>query len=132
MNEIFDVPKLETVEIDVNKKIYRVNGKDFGKHCVGFEMACDVTRGFKLKIDTKEYETEGTFELRTGEARTISTTTKCGDWILCTERLPEDKVPVLVSLKFGRIEIDYRHNGEWHNWWEKDVVAWMPLPEPYN
>ena len=68
-------------------------------------------------------------------------------WIPCSERLPEDWVPVLVTLKkperlpawikakpenyFHIVDADVCENGEWSvN--KKNVIAWMPLPEPYR
>lgn len=55
-------------------------------------------------------------------------------WIPCSERLPENDEPVLISHSHGVAKA----------WWNgrfwssvsikkyKTVVAWMPLPEPYN
>lgn len=68
-------------------------------------------------------------------------------WIPCTERLPEDWVPVLVTLKkperlpawikaraenyFHFVDADVCENGEWTvN--KKNVIAWQPLPSPYT
>lgn len=68
-------------------------------------------------------------------------------WIPVSERLPEDWVPVLVTLKkperlpawikakpenyFHIVDADVCENGEWSvN--KKNVTAWMPLPEPYR
>lgn len=68
-------------------------------------------------------------------------------WIPVGERLPEDWVPVLVTLKkrellpawikakpenyFHFVDADVCENGEWTvN--KKNVTAWMPLPEPYQ
>lgn len=81
-------------------------------------------------------------------------------WIPCTERLPEAGKIVLVTMKiaahkyeweeqrnieFGRISSDrYDREGtgwEWLNesgadyWqadWNDSVLAWMPLPEPWE
>lgn len=68
-------------------------------------------------------------------------------WIPCSERLPEDWVPVLVTLKkperlpawikakpenyFHIVDADVCENGEWSvN--KKNVIAWIHLPEPYR
>lgn len=70
---------------------------------------------------------------------------KHGEWIPCSERLPEDDALVLVSY------VDPRENAGdiWIGWHEmenvwyidgeersqergNEVLAWMPLPEPYK
>jgi len=50
-------------------------------------------------------------------------------WIPVSERLPKDNASYLVTVKQGYIMI-----GIWcgnPEYWE-NVVAWMPLPEPYK
>jgi len=70
-------------------------------------------------------------------------------WIPVTERLPEDSVYVLLTIR--RMDDSYNHvpfisTGyiSWNHqcWWcahdgnckdaNIDVLAWMPLPEPYK
>lgn len=69
-------------------------------------------------------------------------------WTPCSsKRLPEDWVPVLITLKkperlpawikvkpenyFRFVDTDVCEDGEWSvN--KKNVIAWMPLPEPYQ
>ena len=50
-------------------------------------------------------------------------------WIPVSERLPEEHGEYLVTDKYGRVT-----SGLWignaKRW--KDVIAWMPLPEPYK
>lgn len=41
-NKIFTPHELKTIEVDVEKKIFKVNGEDFGKNCTGFSISCDV------------------------------------------------------------------------------------------
>lgn len=66
-------------------------------------------------------------------------------WIPCKERLPEEEIDVLVSVKeVGGNYIDIMSlrnylDGKiyWFNWVchkvdFKSVVAWMPLPEVYK
>ncbi len=36
--------ELKTVEIDVEKKIFRVNGEDFGREATGFTLSCGGAR----------------------------------------------------------------------------------------
>lgn len=39
-NKVFTPHELKTIEVDVEKKIFRVNGEDFGKNCTGFSISC--------------------------------------------------------------------------------------------
>lgn len=41
-NKIFTPHELKTIEVDVEKKIFKVNGEDFGKNCTGFTISCEV------------------------------------------------------------------------------------------
>lgn len=65
-------------------------------------------------------------------------------WIPCSERLPKDKETVLVTFKhfvsgntigLGSV-ILLRGKPHWHvreqSLGTYDVLAWMPLPEPYK
>ena len=48
--KIFVPHELKTVEIDVEKKIFRVNGEDFGKDCTSFNLDCSTRR-----LDAERY-----------------------------------------------------------------------------
>lgn len=61
-----------------------------------------------------------------GEVRTMD-----GKWIPVSERLPETGTYCLVCCKDGFISTDNYFCYGWDDW-EDDVVAWMPLPEPYR
>lgn len=55
-------------------------------------------------------------------------------WIPIEERLPEQGVIVLVTIKGRWVAVGYyAGDGRWHeaNWDYIVVTAWMPLPEPY-
>lgn len=58
---------------------------------------------------------------------------KIGGWIPCSERLPEEKGWYLVYAKNQRPFVAYFKgktfplNNHYH-----EIVAWMPLPEPYE
>ena len=41
-NKIFVPHELKTIEIDVEKKIFRVNGEDFAKNCDSFSFTCQT------------------------------------------------------------------------------------------
>lgn len=65
-------------------------------------------------------------------------------WIPLNERLPEDNTYVLVTVKVGKREPKvrsgyYYKDGHFHidngDSWEardKELKAWMPLPQPYK
>lgn len=70
---------------------------------------------------------------------------KAGEWIPCSEGLPEDDYEtVIVWLDSKIYDIAVWHNehgfrpwyGEYFQdappEWEGKVIAWQPLPEPYN
>lgn len=64
------------------------------------------------------------------------------EWIPCSERLPKRDELVLISFRVGG-EVHfckYLDDGSENSWWSyihdccvwnEDIIAWMPLPEPY-
>lgn len=61
---------------------------------------------------------------------------RLGQWIPCSERLPENNTDVIVCFYSGTVtEMRYLGNGIFQGIYEhttKVIVAWMPLPEPYK
>lgn len=69
-------------------------------------------------------------------------------WIPCSERLPETTDAVLTtyivngdrSRRYVEESSYYGNNGSWSSPWDEyrvagtsvDVIAWMPMPEPYK
>ena len=57
-------------------------------------------------------------------------------WIPVSEKLPEKEGRYLVTCsKIGAWEVDWNiwYNDPKPSWlWEQDVIAWMPLPEPFK
>lgn len=61
---------------------------------------------------------------------------RLGQWIPCSERLPEDNTDVIVCFHNGEItEMRYLGNEIFQGIYKhttKVIVAWMPLREPYK
>ena len=58
-----------------------------------------------------------------------------GEWILCSEKLPEENQNVIVCFAHGTVTELAFYNGFFHgvyNYDEKVIIAWQPLPEPYK
>ena len=80
----------------------------------------------------------------------LSNMSSADRWIPCSERLPEPNrhdaenvdVYYLAQTEFGdMIVASYNESHEGTKWWEQmysyrifddEIVAWMPLPEPYK
>lgn len=55
---------------------------------------------------------------------------KTGEWIPCSERLPEAGVTVLVSSDYGHVYTSCFRHGEFE--YGGNAIAWMPLPESHE
>ena len=51
-------------------------------------------------------------------------------WILVSERLPEESKRYVVATKYNDVMTDF-YTGEGFLQCD-DIIAWMPLPEPYK
>ncbi len=62
--------------------------------------------------------------------------TCCNDgWIACEDRLPEENQRVLASFSHGAVTILTYYDKKFHGIYDytiNTVLAWQPLPEPYN
>lgn len=45
-----EMHKLKTIEIDIENRIFKVNGEDFGSGCDGFRIECDTGRYGEYRI----------------------------------------------------------------------------------
>lgn len=62
---------------------------------------------------------------------------KTAGWIPCSERLPEYREVVLITNYKGNVRYgQFRGTREKYWYWKgntlEEVIAWMPLPEPYK
>ena len=93
-------------------------------------------------------QTEGDINLQVGVINGVMYSKKIvqevaeeynGGWIACSDRLPEEYIEVLVSVK----EIDgsfytrtsWMQDGVWvikKTPFQPEVIAWQPLPEPFK
>lgn len=73
--------------------------------------------------------------------RVLDSMPQANQWIPCAVRLPLYNMRVLVVDKYNEIDIaelvDYSDVDEPDEWWTyeykvHDIIAWMPLPEPWK
>ena len=58
---------------------------------------------------------------------------KTGHWIPISESFPKWGKNVLTIDNDGNYEINFIIDDECNKWfYDNDIVAWMPLPEPYK
>ena len=61
---------------------------------------------------------------------------RLGQWIPCSERLPEDNTDVIICFYSGIVtEMRYWGNGIFQGTFKRTaetIAAWIPLPEPYK
>ena len=51
MDKIFTPHELKTIEIDVEKNIFKINGESFGKGCTGFAIYCNGHKDFEIRVE---------------------------------------------------------------------------------
>lgn len=51
MTDNFTPRELKTIEVDVEKKVFKVNGEEFGKNCTGFTISCDGCDSFNVRME---------------------------------------------------------------------------------
>lgn len=59
------------------------------------------------------------------------------EWIPASERLPDNDAIVLLTLEYRKgiryLDIDkYTNDIGWNRHGDNEVIAWMPIPEPYQ
>lgn len=72
MEPIFIPHELKSIEVDVEKKIFRINGEDFGENCTGFSIHCKKHDDFSVRAEfdtTVVFATYGKRGEKTGEEK---------------------------------------------------------------
>lgn len=124
-----DVKKTKVEGLDIivtmmeDKPYYGIKYKEIGSDhfCIGYSSyRLDYVSEWK-----KQY-----FELVEREAGADQ------GWIPCSERLPENAMNVIAQFSDGTVtELRYAGNGIFEGIYEystRVIIAWMPLPEPYE
>lgn len=124
-----DVKKTKVESLDIivtmmeDKPYYEIKYKEVGSDhfCIGYSSyRLDYVLEWK-----KQY-----FELIESEAGAGQ------GWIPCSERLPENAMNVIAQFSDGTVtELRYAGNGIFEGIYEystRVIIAWMPLPEPYE
>lgn len=65
MDKLFVPHELKTIEVDTEKKIFRINGEDFGKGCTGFRITCQRYDSFDIRVEVDK--TVHLVSIRNGE-----------------------------------------------------------------
>lgn len=51
MSKIFIPHELKTIEVDTEKKIFKINGEEFGRDCTGFTITCQRYDSFDIRAE---------------------------------------------------------------------------------
>ena len=95
-----------------------------------------------IQQDGQDYFDERDFPLLDMAIEALSAEAVQGEWIPCSERLPEIGKEVLLSEPNAMFIAEYHGSGDSEGLWLVDGVhhyladangcAWMPLPTPYK
>ena len=71
--------EIKTLEVDTEKKVFKLNGVDFGDGCDYFEISCTGGEGFKIRMELSKriiYANYGTDNTLESEPEVIEKTTE--------------------------------------------------------
>ena len=104
-----------------------------------FDMAIEALSA--EVVHKPDYSYEADMVRRLKEAQSADATQ--GEWIPCSERLPNESGEYLATIPLDADETYtevltfhkgrfYEDDDEWGATYHDDVLAWMPLPTPYK
>jgi hypothetical protein len=96
----------------------------------------EVKSYFKMLIDKTDDDVDCILDYNKQICNIIESQLNVDKWIPVSERLPENKVNVLISKSNGKVSIGFC-NVNYSEWREEGYIistplAWKPLPEPYK
>lgn len=65
--------ELKTIEVDVEKRIFKVNGEPFGENCTGFSISCDANDGYTLRMEIDTTVHLASYAMHNGKKKTDRT-----------------------------------------------------------
>lgn len=100
---------------DAIEAMYRLEAEDIETY------GCSIPEGFDSKPAIEAL-------------RTLPSAEPERKWIPVTEALPKECVSVLIQMDDGEMAVSQRRD---MNYWDGygrcgDIIAWMPLPEPWR
>ena len=102
---------------------------DLGVDCISRKAVLDITWQDPSYADPLNVLTEVRDKVR----ELPSVIPQKPRWIPVTERLPEESNEYLVSTVWEDVTTDYfRTDSGWMTFEKKEILAWMPLPQPYK
>ena len=51
MERVFVPHELKTIEVDAEKKIFKINGEEVGRVCTGFTITCQRYDSFDIRVE---------------------------------------------------------------------------------
>ena len=102
---------------------------DLGVDCISRKAVLDITWQDPSYADPLNVLTEVRDKVR----ELPSVIPQKPRWIPVAERLPKESNEYLVSTVWEDVTTDYfRTDSGWMTFEKKEILAWMPLPQPYK
>lgn len=137
-NEALDmaIKALEKQNVDKSAMMYETMGCGACEDCVSRQAVLDKKELVELEdgqsfycINPKDIET----------LPSVIPQPKSGEWILTSKKLPPIFTGVLVTRQLGSgVSVEWGYTDSRKRWANErgyiagDVIAWMPLPQPYK